>query len=87
MLKALTSERSAVGVTDGNVEVSSVSSTHSELLEGERVVAAVVDVLDDVCWEGGEGGEVAGDSCVQGGDAAGKVYLPPIKRVFYNSST
>ena len=87
MLKALTSERSAVGVTDWNVEVSTVSSTHSELLEGERVVAAVVDVPDDVGGGGREGGQVAGGAGVQPRDAAGEVYLSPILRVFYNSSS
>ena len=73
-------------MADGNVEMLSGRTTHSELLEGQRVVAAVVDVLDDVCRGGGEGGEVAGDAGVQAGDAAGEVDLPPIQRIFYNSS-
>ena len=72
-------------MTDRYVVLVSVS-TESKLMEAARAVAAVVDVLDDVCRGGGEGGEVAGDAGVQAGDAGGEVDLPPIKRVFYNSS-
>ena len=68
-------------MTDRYVVLFSFSTTHTELLEGERVVAAVVDVPDDVGGGGGEGGEVAGGAGVQPGDAAGEIDLPPVMRV------
>ena len=86
-LLELTIERTAIWVTDRDVVLLSMSSAHSELLEAERTVAAVVDVPDDVGGGGREGGQVAGGAGVEPRDAAGEIYLSPILRVFYNSSS
>ena len=83
----LTIERTGEGVTHGDVVLFSLSPAHSELLEAQRVVAAVVDVPDDVGGGGREGGQVAGGAGVEPRDAAGEIYLSPILRVFYNSSS
>ena len=72
----LTIERTGDGVTDGDVVL--ISTTHSPLLETQRVVAAVLDVPDDVGRGGREGGEVAGGASVEPRDAAGEVDLPPV---------
>ena len=72
-------------MTDWHVVVISVL-TESKLLEAEGVAAAVVDILD-VGRGGGEGGQVAGGAGVEPRDAAGEIYLSPILRVFYNSSS
>lgn len=82
-----TIEGPAVSVTDRDVVASppcgSSLTTHSELLEGEREAAAVVDLPDQDGLGGWEGGEVAGGALVQSGDAAGDIYLPPVLRVFH----
>ena len=71
-------------MTDRYVVMISVS-TESKLLEAERAVAAVVDVLD--VWRGRrEGGEGADISSVHSGDAAGKIHHFRVVRVFYFST-
>ena len=74
-------------MTDRDVVLLSLISADSELLEAQRTVAAVVDVPDDVGGGGREGGQVAGGAGVEPRDAAGDIYLSPILRVFYNSSS
>ena len=73
-------------MTDRYVVLFSFSTTNTELLEGERVVAAVVDVPDDIGGGGGEGCEVAGHPGVEPRHAAGEVDLPPVERVLHQAS-
>ena len=71
-------------MTDRYVVMISVS-TESKLLEAERAVAAVVDVLYG--WRRGrEGDQGAEISSVNSGDAAGKIHHFRIMRVFYIST-
>ena len=68
-------------MTDRDIVLLPLSPAHSVIMEGQGVVAAVVDVPDDVGGGGGEGGEVAEGAGVQPGDAAGEIDLPPVLRV------